>query len=180
VSSPSPQDVPAVAPDDASPGRQALLFDLLRELREVSTASVMFSQTVAGRLGLNPTDLETLGIIVDHSPVTAGDLAERTGLTTGAITGVVDRLERGGWVYRERDPQDRRRVYVMPNGVQADRLIRPLFASMGQTMAGLCAAYSDDDLALILDFVRRSNAATQTEIARLREHPPTQDPTPDS
>ena len=170
MSSPSSPDVPAAPPDDdAAPGRRALLFELIRELRELSTASVMFSQTVASRLGLNPADLETLGIIVDESPVTAGYLADRTGLTTGAITGVVDRLERGGWVYRERDPQDRRRVYVMPNSLQADRLVRPLFATMGQTMAELCAAYRDEELALILDFVRRGNAITLAEIARLRE-----------
>jgi DNA-binding MarR family transcriptional regulator len=174
VSSPTPVAGPSDrSANEAPPRRQALLGDLIRELRQVSTASVMFSQTVAGRLGLNPADLETLGIVVDESPVTAGDLAERTGLTTGAITGVVDRLERGGWVYRERDPQDRRRVYVMPNSLQADRLIRPLFASMGHAMAELCAAYRDDELALILDFVRRGNAATQAEIARLREASPT-------
>jgi DNA-binding MarR family transcriptional regulator len=105
--------------------------------------------------------------------VTAGYLAERTGLTTGEITGVVDRLERDGWVYRERDAGDRRRVYVMPNGVQADHLIRPLFASIGQAMTELCAAYRDEELALILDFVRRGNAITLAEIARLREGGPT-------
>ena len=64
------------------------------------------------------------------------------------------------------------------HSVQADRLIRPLFASMGQTMAALCAAYRDDELALILDFVRRGNAATQAEIARLRESGPDEDASP--
>jgi DNA-binding MarR family transcriptional regulator len=144
----------------------------MRELREISTASVMLSEVIAGKVGLNPTDLETLGIVAEEAPVTAGHLAEWTGLTTGAITGVVDRLERAGWVRRERDAQDRRRVFVLSNRAQAERLIYPLFASMSRAMSELCAAYRDEELALILDFVRRGNAITLAEIARLREAGP--------
>src|SRR6185369_8348500 len=81
--------------------------------RELSTRTIMFHQTIADCLGIAPTDHKCLGFIAeaDH-PGTAGELATWTGLTTGAITGVIDRLEAAGLAARERDPHDRRRVVV--------------------------------------------------------------------
>ena len=81
--------------------------------RELSTRTIVFHQTVADCLGIAATDHKCLGFIAeaDH-PVTAGELATLTGLTSGAITGVIDRLERAGLAFRERDPRDRRRVVV--------------------------------------------------------------------
>ena len=129
--------------------------------------SVLFSQAVAERVGLNPTALECLGILVETGPIPAGRLAEMTGLTTGAITGVVDRLEEAGFVRRERDPNDRRRVIVRP---LSERLpdVAPFFDPLQRAMAGLYARYSDQELALIIDFTARANAIMREEIARLK------------
>ena len=150
-----------------STARAALLQTLERELRTSSAQGVIFSQAMAERLGLNPTDLECLGILSDLGPLTAGQLAELTGLTTGAITGLVDRLEKRGYARRVSDPSDRRRVIVEPvaERVQA---IDALFQPLKQATAELCARYSDEELALVLDFLTRCGALLQTETSRLR------------
>jgi len=153
----------------AEPTDRNLLVEALTDaLREVSGLSVLFSQTIADRLGIGSTDLETLGILSRDGPVTAGRLAELTGLTTGAITGLVDRLERAGYVRREPDPSDRRRVIISWNSEREAELL-PLFASMQRSMQQLYTRYSDAELGLILDFIRRAAAAAQGEIARVRE-----------
>src|SRR5262245_33252986 len=81
---------------------------------ELSTAVVLFHEAVAARLGLSAADHRALGLISRSGAVTAGELAQRTGLSPGAVTGLVDRLEQGGHVRRTRDPADRRRVLVEP------------------------------------------------------------------
>src|ERR1700733_11041636 len=91
--------------------RKELITKLAAAMRDVSGLSVLHSQAVAGRLGINSTDLECLDL-VERGPVAAGALAGATGLTTGAITGVIDRLERAGFVRREADSADRRKVLV--------------------------------------------------------------------
>ena len=146
-------------------GRAEVLQALQRELRTMSTRTVMLSQAVAGRLGLSPTDLETMEIL-SAGPVTAGRLAELTGLTTGAITGVVDRLERAGYVRRERDADDRRRVIVRLLPERARRLER-MFEPVARAMADLHGRYSDAELTLFLDYVRRANAIGHEQTARI-------------
>ena len=117
---------------------------------------------------MNPTDLESLDLLTMHGPVPAGRLAELTGLTTGAITGVVDRLERAGYARREPDPTDRRRVIVRPLAENAEPEIAPLYEPLARAMAELYSGYSEQDLALILDFVTRANTLVLEETARLR------------
>jgi DNA-binding MarR family transcriptional regulator len=149
-----------------SPDRARLLQALEREIRTMSTRTVMLSQAIAGRLGLSPTDLETLEQLEAYGPVTAGRLAELTGLTTGAITGLVDRLEEGGFVRRERDPDDRRRVIVHLVPERARR-IGKMFEPVSRAMAELHARYSDAELALFLDYLTRANAVGHEMITRL-------------
>ena len=93
-------------------GREGLLTALERGMRKSSAQGVLFSQAVAARLGITSSDLECLDIICLNTRVTAGELAAATGLTTGAVTGVIDRLEQAGFARRERDPTDRRKVFV--------------------------------------------------------------------
>jgi DNA-binding MarR family transcriptional regulator len=153
--------------------RAALLEALGQEMRKVSAQSVLLSQTVADRVGIHPTDLECLDILNWTGPVTAGRLAELTGLTTGAITGVVDRLERAGFAFRERDVHDRRKVIIqLSPSRDAERMIGPLYASLARRMDELFGGYSDAQLALILDFATRSNAIALEEITRLRDEAP--------
>ena len=94
--------------------RSELLDELKLAGRRLSTATIMFHQAVADRLGLNPTDHRCVDRLLLNGPLTAGELASRTGLTTGAITAALDRLERAGFVARGDDPQNRRRVIVQP------------------------------------------------------------------
>src|SRR5690349_15820511 len=88
--------------------RDELLHDLRLAGRRLSTATIMFHQAVADRLGLNLTDHKCVDLLLLNGPLTAGELASLTALTTGAITAALDRLERGGFVKREDDPEDRR------------------------------------------------------------------------
>ena len=148
--------------------RAELLDALSAELRNVSALSVLFSQAVADRAGMNPADQEALDILRRHGPITAGQLAAFTGLTTGAVTGLVDRLERRGFARREPDPTDRRRVIVRPLTANAERELDPYFASMGQAVNDLCARYDDRDLAVILDFITNANAVALEQIAQVR------------
>jgi DNA-binding MarR family transcriptional regulator len=148
--------------------RAATTAALDRALRETSAQSVLFSQAVADRVGMNPTDLESLDILARHGPMTAGRLAELTGLTTGAITGLVDRLERRGYARREPHPTDRRSVIVKPLIENAERDLAPSYAAMSMAMDELMSRYGDDDLVVILDFMTRAAAVTAEQIASLR------------
>jgi DNA-binding MarR family transcriptional regulator len=145
--------------------RARLLAELDREIRLMGARTVMLSQAVASRLGLSPADLETLDLL-SHGPLTAGRLAELTGLTTGAITGVVDRLEEAGLVRRERDAEDRRRVIVhlVPD---RGRAIARLYEPLARAMAELNGRYTSEQLALMLDYTRRGNAIALEHIERL-------------
>ena len=146
--------------------RARLLAELDRELRLLGARSVMLSQAVASRFGLSPADLETLDLLGTHGPLTAGRLAELTGLTTGAITGVVDRLEREGLVRRERDAEDRRRVIVHLVPERA-RAIGRLYEPLARAMAELHGRYTTEQLALVLDYTRRGNAIALEQIERV-------------
>ena len=94
--------------------RAALMQELEHALRRSSGQGVIFGQAVANRAGISSSDLECMDFLVMEGRVTAGRLAELTGLTTGAITGVVDRLEKAGLARRERDASDRRKVFIAP------------------------------------------------------------------
>ena len=152
--------------------RDRLLEALGREMQKLVAEVVLFNQAVADQLGMNPTDLQCLNILSETGPVAAGRLAEETGLTTGAVTGVIDRLERAGYAWRERDPKDKRRVIVHPLPERARGEIGPLYASIGRSFAEMCSRYDEGELALILDFVTRSHPLNREETARLRGRTP--------
>jgi DNA-binding MarR family transcriptional regulator len=154
--------------EETSLDRAALLEALNNEFRLMSAQSVLLSQAVADRVGLHSTDLETMDILAIHGPLTAGRLSELTGLTTGAVTGLIDRLEAAGYVRREKDPRDRRRVIVQPDIARAMREIGPLYESIARAMADMCGRYSDEELAVVLDFAARSNRLAPAEIAKIR------------
>src|SRR5262245_65949795 len=96
---------------------------VLRSLRRVNLQGSFFGQTVAIRFGLSESDIETLEELIDIGASTAGKLSEVTGLTSGAVTRVIDRLEQAGYVRRVPDPTDRRRVIVevVPSKYEAIR-----------------------------------------------------------
>jgi DNA-binding MarR family transcriptional regulator len=151
-------------------GRGAILAELEREIRKLSAQSVLFSTAISSRLGINSSDLECLDIVNLGGAATAGQLAAATGLSTGAITGVIDRLVKAGFVRRRRDGRDRRRVIIEPMpGVE--RKIAPMFASLSAAMARLWSTYSDVDLELVRRWVAESYPVMVEETAKLRAAP---------
>jgi DNA-binding MarR family transcriptional regulator len=151
--------------------RAELDEELTREWRQLAGELALLNQGISDRLGINGTDLQCLSVLGTAGPIAAGQLAERTGLTTGAITGVIDRLERAGFVRRERDSVDRRKVIVQPLSDQELRSRAPeLDAVFRSILAGAEseAAYTDEQLDLIVQFIRRSHPVIQNQIAALR------------
>ena len=141
---------------------QQLLDSLEEQSRELSTRTVIFHHLIGERLGLNPTDHKCLDVIIrNRTPMTASQLAEETGLSTGAITGVVDRLEKAGYVRRKRDQSDRRLVFINPLLDKAMAKLSPIFDPIKQASRSLYSKYSDEELAIILDFVINCNKMTQ-------------------
>ncbi|HWZ91688.1 MAG TPA: MarR family transcriptional regulator [Polyangiaceae bacterium] len=150
--------------------RQEIVASIIDESRRMSTRTVVFHAAIAERLGLNPSDHKCADLICNETgPVTAGRLAELTGLSTGAITGVIDRLERAGFVSRVPDPEDRRRVVIHGCIEQRAADMRHLFLPMMAGMVAVCENYSDAELALVVDFMRRSGQMSETRIQALRE-----------
>ena len=149
--------------------RDELLRALEAEMRGSTADGVFFLQAVAERSGLNLSDLQCINILTITGPITAGQLAEEMRLSTGAITGLVNRLERAGYVRRAKDPADGRRVVVELDAEALERAGAGIFGSQGkEIMDALIAGYDDRELAVILDFTRKSNALTRAELARLR------------
>jgi DNA-binding MarR family transcriptional regulator len=125
--------------------------ELEHAMRRASGMGAIFSQAVADYAGISSSDLECLDFLNLERRATAGRLAEVTGLTTGAITGVVDRLEKAGFVRRERDEHDRRKVFItlVPQNIAR---IGVLYEHMQRAMLKNWESYSDDELRLLLGF----------------------------
>jgi DNA-binding MarR family transcriptional regulator len=113
---------------------------------------------VGTHVALKDVDLDCLELLNRHGPLNPGALARRAGLHPATMTGILDRLERGGWVARDRDPSDRRAVLVRVRRDRAAELFG-LYAGMNTSMDQLCAGYSDDQLELLADFLRRTTDA---------------------
>lgn len=144
------------------------LGELINEVRRSQNATDRFDQAVADALGLNRTDMRCLDIIEREGPIAAGELAHATGLTSGAITTVIDRLERAGFARRTRDPEDRRRVLVELTE-QASQ-IAPRFYKEHMTEAKrLYDRYTLEQIELLLGFVRSGREFNERQSARLEQ-----------
>ena len=154
--------------------RSELLLRLQAEVHAQSALTAFFHEAIAERLGLNPTDQKCLDLIARSSaagvaePMTPGHLAKATQLTTGAITGVLDRLEQAGYVRREHDPEDRRRVIIVASPERIKRDVAPAFQCVSEAYAGRCSAYSDEELRLLIDFARCSQAILREATAQVK------------
>src|SRR5215204_5205209 len=152
---------------EKSKNREELLRELEVENRRSTTGAVLLLQAVTQRSGMNLTDLQCINILTSTGPITAGQLAEMMGLTTGAITGVINRMEKAGYVRRERDPNDGRRVIVRPVSEKVERAAGSL-GSQDRVLEELMSDYEERDLALFVDLMRKANAMTREETARIR------------
>jgi DNA-binding MarR family transcriptional regulator len=146
--------------------------ELEHAMRRSSAQGVMFGQSVANRVGLSNSDMECLDFVILEGRVTAGRLAEVTGLTTGAITGVVDRLEKAGLVRRERDDNDRRKVFIAPVPENTAK-IGKFYEHLQRAMLKVWDTYSDAELRLLLRFATQGYetmlAATEELKAMIEE-----------
>lgn len=145
--------------------RTELTERLMDLMRQASAYGLLIHQVIADRLDLIPTDLKCLDAARDEHRLTAGRLAELTGLSTSATTAALDRLERRGFVARVRDETDRRRVFVVSTG-QHEAEVARLFAPLAEASRELLARYDDAQLALLVDFVTRLNEANRSILGR--------------
>jgi DNA-binding MarR family transcriptional regulator len=136
--------------------------------RELATAIVAFQDTVARRAGMTAAERKCAGLIAERGDVTPKQLAQLTGLTTGAITGIVDRLERAGYATREPNPHDRRSVIVRSrNAGKLNQITGPLFRSLTAAMTKLDERYTPEERALIQRHLQDTIAVLRREIARV-------------
>jgi len=154
--------------------RRRLGTEIKESLRELSIQLALLNHQVVAQVDLNDGDLQCLEILARHGPLSPSALARAAGLHPATVTGILDRLERGGWVARERDVADRRAVTVRTLRGRGAELIR-LFAGMNSSMDDICAGYTDAELQLITDFLRRTTEAGQhaaRELSEQQHHSP--------
>jgi DNA-binding MarR family transcriptional regulator len=146
--------------------KREIFEQLIDEVRRSQLATDRFDQAVADSIGANRTDMRCMDVIEREGPVTAGRLAEATGLTTGAITTVLDRLERAGLARRVRDEKDRRRVLV--EVTEAARAgAAEYYGPHVDLSERLYRRYTVEQLELLLGFVREGREFNEREAARL-------------
>jgi len=157
-----------------SSGTQEKITDIYgefaRELRQFQGLSASLFRAAAAQAGITATDMQVLDLLESAGPATAGQLADLTGLTTGAITGMLNRLEEAGFVRRERDPNDGRRVIVRLERSKNEK-VSALFASLEKAWDELASRYDDERITFLLEFLKRSNELSRREIIRLQRAP---------
>lgn len=144
--------------------RAQQMHALIREMRRFIANAILFNQQVADKLGVNSTDFQVLNLLELRGQATPGELAALTALTTGGVTLALDRLERGGYIRRERNPQDRRSVLVRPVYAKL-RNVAKFYRPIDEGLNRFFSSYSDKEFAAILEFflgvnkARRPNAS---------------------
>lgn len=130
-------------------------------LRELGVQLSLLNHSVGGRLDLKATDLECLDLVSREGPLSPSELARRAGLHPATVTGILDRLEQGGWIARERDPSDRRAVLVRAVRGRVAEVARLYLvdSGMNDAMDQILAGYADDELELVAGFLRRTATA---------------------
>ena len=144
--------------------------DFNRLHRDLATAVIAFHEAAARRLGMTAAERKCAGLVAELGETTPKQLAEMTGLTTGAITGIVDRLERAGYANREPNPKDRRSVLIRPQNVERlTKVTRPIFASLTAAMTALNARYSPAQRSLILKHLEGTIAILREQTVKVEE-----------
>jgi DNA-binding MarR family transcriptional regulator len=151
---------------DAEHRRKRLTASIKQSLRALSIQLSLLNHQVGARLGLNDVDLDCLDLVARYGPLSPSALAQWAGLHPATMTGILDRLERGGWVARDRDASDRRAVVVRALRNRNAELMR-LYSGMNSSMSEICAGYGDGELEVVADFLRRTAEAGQTATDKL-------------
>jgi DNA-binding MarR family transcriptional regulator len=157
---------------EASSGRERRWLNraIKQGLRDVGAQLTRLNHGVGGRLELKASDLECLDVIAQYGPLSPTALARRTGQHPATVTGILDRLERGGWIARDRDPADRRGVVVRSERGRGAEVLRLYLVDSGMNAAldEILAGYADADLAVVADFLRRTADAGREAAERLQ------------
>lgn len=148
--------------------RDQIIQEINSAGRQMSTATIFFHQAVAEKAGLSGTDHKYLDLLFQERAMPAGRLAELTGLTTGAVTGILDRLEQQGMVKRKSDPNDRRKVLIVPQVEKAMKKLEPVFASLQEDLKSFYDKYSDEELLFIRAFLMDTNEFFHQKIRQVR------------
>lgn len=130
----------------------ALLESLTHRLQRYGMRSVLFQQNMAQKIGVSHTDLKSAEILNETGPITAGELSKITGLSTGSVTALINRLEKSGYVKRERDQLDGRKVMIVPIPERQEQIISH-YQSLYMTTKDLCSTFNEQELILINQFV---------------------------
>jgi DNA-binding MarR family transcriptional regulator len=141
-------------PNEARRRRKRLAAAIKQSLRELRMQLSLLNFRVGARLDLKDVDLDCFDLVAGHGPLSPTALARRAGVHPATMTGILDRLERGGWVARERDPTDRRAVVVRALHNRTGELMR-LYAGMNTAMDQICEGYAEPELELLDAFLRR-------------------------
>ncbi|GGY02524.1 MarR family winged helix-turn-helix transcriptional regulator [Streptomyces hiroshimensis] len=150
----------------SSKSRPELIESLMKAMRDQAGRGLMLHGAIAERFGLNFTDLKCLDLARSEPELTAGRIAAVTGLSTSAVTAVLDRLERRGFLERQRSAADRRKVVVVPTG-NHDAEIQEIFSGFGKEVTTVLGDYGDEQLAFLLEVVQRLNGAAEQAAARI-------------
>lgn len=140
---------------DAARRRRRLRTAIKESLRELSIQLSLLNHQVGARVDLKDVDLDCLDLVNRHGPLSPSGLARRAGLHPATMTGILDRLERGGWVTRDRSTSDRRAVLIRALRDRNSELLH-LYSGMTTSMDQICAEYGDTELQLLADFLRRT------------------------
>ncbi|MFC9962810.1 MarR family transcriptional regulator [Nocardia ignorata] len=155
---------------DEATRRRKLTVAVKDALRDLNIELSLLNRRFGGQVELREVDFTCLDLINRHGPMSPKELSRRAGLHPATLTGILDRLQNGGWVVRERDPESADRRAVTVRAVrERNSALYEVFSGMNNRMDALCADYTDDQLMAIADFLRRTGDAgrqSAEELAR--------------
>jgi len=150
--------------------KKDLIEELNQTIQRTGTLTVLHTNAIADKIGLSATEFESMDIISRNQPISAGNLATECGLTTGAITGIVDRLERAGLVRRVNDPKDRRRVLLDPiEDFEKNEKICELYRPMVEMFNAIAESCTVEQLQFLIDIHNKMITMTEKNIADIRK-----------
>jgi len=150
-----------------TPARQQLVERVLTEMRALSSDTDRLDEASAACFGLSRSDARCMDVLSQHGALGAGELATAVGLSYPAVSALLDRMERDGYVTRTHGTADRRRVLVRPTR-KAEREAAAVFSGLIRAMAELVSTYADDELRVLSDFLERSRAVLRSHTVEIR------------